>query len=669
MRRLALLANLLIVAATAALAQSVVSLPRAKDPLTLVDFSKPEGVSGWTGLKVSAAKLEDAPAMQFTFPKYVKGENEWPAVYITQGTGLAATDWSHYALVAFDVLADRENNGGVALELRPTAGQNGITVHFPVVSKQVNHLEVPLADLAKQLDLTHIEQIVLFTSRPPDAYTLTVANLRLLPGVKLPAATLDLAYPNYRGLLFPTVDRVTVDVQTQLGEYDLTPGQMTLQVKCSGGGKSVELKRALDRGTQAALSTATLPPGAVQASATVTGPKGEKLAATEWTLRKLSPAEAKALTVYVDENNNTIVDGKPFFPLGWYGGHTMSQMLEIADSPFNCVLDYGTNSLSKAEMLKYLDAVQAHGLKQIYCLNDVYPAARYFDKKTWEGISGNQNIADAVVKAYRDHPALLAWYLNDELPRTMAPELTEYYQKIRDGDANHPCYIVIASMPEVKYFPQTTDIMGVDPYPIPRTAVTMVSEYTDDAVAAVKGHRPVWIVPQAFAWYQYEPEGSSRGRMPTEADLKTGRAPTYEEERCMTYLALVHGAKGLVYYCYYDLRLLPQYQEMWGWMKQIGAEVKELTPLWLSAQKAGQAHFEPATAPIQSLLKRANGREYLVAVNTGETPCEVTFDLRHKLPQEVKVLFENALAKPVGQKLTVSFKPLEVHVYDLGEVK
>lgn len=668
MRNTLLMATLLVAVAGVTLAQSVVSLPRAKEPLPLVDFSKPEGVSGWSGLKVSPVKLEGAPAMQFTFPKYVKGENEWPAVYLTQGKGLEATDWSHYALVAFDVQADRENNSGITLELRPVAGQNGITAHFPIVGKQVNHLDLPLEGLAKELKLDHIEEIVLFVSHPPDEYTVTLANFRLLPGTKAPAVTLDLAYPNYRSLIFPAADRITVDAQMQLAEYDLKPEQLTLAIKCTGGGKAVEVTRSLQRGTRVTLPTSALPAGAAQASATVSGSKGEILAKAEWTLRKLTAAEAKSLTVYIDENNNTIADGKPFFPLGWYGNHTMSQMLEIADSPFNCVLDYGTDSVPKAEMLKYLDAVQAHGLKQIYCMNDVYPAAKYYDGKTWEGISGNQNIADAVVKSYRNHPAILAWYLNDELPRSMAPELTGYYRKVRDGDPNHPCYIVLCTMPELGYFPQTTDIMGVDPYPIPRTSVTMVSDWTDDAVASVHGHKPVWIVPQAFAWYQYNPEGSNRGRVPTEAELKTGRAPTYEEERCMTYLALVHGAKGLIYYCYYDLRVLPQYQEMWGWMKKIGAEVKQLTPLWLSAEPTSRARFEPATAPVQSLVKRARGHEYLVAVNTGSTPCDVTFDLRHELPAEVKVLFENATAKTVGQKLTASFKPLEVHVYDLGEV-
>ncbi len=57
----------------------------------------------------------------------------------------------------------------------------------------------------------------------------------------------------------------------------------------------------------------------------------------------------------------------------------------------------------------------------------------------------------------------------------------------------------------------------------------------------------------------------------------------------MTYLALTHGAKGLIYWCYYNLRMLPQYQEMWNGMKKIGAEVRILEPALLSPEDIGPA--------------------------------------------------------------------------------
>jgi hypothetical protein len=183
---------------------------------------------------------------------------------------------------------------------------------------------------------------------------------------------------------------------------------------------------------------------------------------------------------------------------------------------------------------------------------------------------------------------------------------------------------------------------------------------------ATRDHMPTWLVPQAFAWYQHHPVGSDRARLPSEEDLRTGRAPTYEEGRCMTYLALVHGAKGLVYWCYYNLRMLPQYEEMWGWMKRIAAEVKELSPVLLSPDDLGAARLSPANDAIHTKLRRYEGREVLIAVNSGQDPCEVTFESKRKLPAQVKVMFEDQTLPASGRRLKLTFKPLEVHVLDLG---
>ena len=45
--------------------------------------------------------------------------------------------------------------------------------------------------------------------------------------------------------------------------------------------------------------------------------------------------------------------------------------------------------------------------------------------------------------------------------------------------------------------------MAVDPYPIPKNPVTQVSDQAEVAKSGVAFHKPVWVVPQAFGWYQY----------------------------------------------------------------------------------------------------------------------------------------------------------------------
>jgi hypothetical protein len=647
-----------------------VKLPRAKESLLLCDLGSDAAVAGWTGLPCEGTEVDGKPAMQFTFPKWEAGGNEWPAVYLShdEGAGFAATNWSHYGALVLDAWTDGGTTGDLAVELRDTLAQNGYSLHFPIEPGRANRIEVSLPDVSTQVNIEHIQQIVLYTTKPKETYTVTVAALRLEPGEKPPLVEFDLVYPNYRGLVFPEARRARVTAVLQPEEYGVKPADLTLELSCRGQGKATLARQRL-RGTQAAIDAPVrpLPAGALTLTATLKGADGAAVATREWPLRKLTPDEVGKLSVYIDEHNNAIVDGKPFFPLGFYGSGSASQAAEIADSPFNCLLDYGTNRKPKAEMLAYLDMLDEKGLKLVYCLNDVYPTATYYEGQSWEGVEGNEAIAEAVVKAYRDHPALLAWYLNDERPKSMAPAMREYYERIRHADPNHPCYIVLCNMAELSYFVDTTDVMGVDPYPIPQSPATRVSDWMEWANAATRGHMPTWLVPQAFAWYQHHPAGSDRARIPTEEDLRTGRAPTYEEARCMTYLALAHGAKGLIYWCYYNMRVLPQYEEMWGWMKRIGEEVKTLSPVLLSPEDLGPVASDPSPITIHTKLKRCTGRLYLIAVNAASEPCEVTFELARKLPREVGVMFEGRAVSAQGRRLTDQFKPLEVHVYDLGE--
>jgi hypothetical protein len=177
---------------------------------------------------------------------------------------------------------------------------------------------------------------------------------------------------------------------------------------------------------------------------------------------------------------------------------------------------------------------------------------------------------------------------------------------------------------------------------------------------------PFWMVLQAFGLYQYNSPDPNRGHTPTEAELKTGRAPTYEETRCMTYLALAHGANGLIYYCYYDMRVLPQYATMWGWMKKIGAEVKSLSPVLLSPEDLGEVKYTSAAAKIHTKLKISDGRYYLIAVNSSEDPAKVSFDTGRGISSQANVLFEGRGFSVTGGKFSDDFKPFEAHIYDLG---
>lgn len=646
---------------------------RPKQALLIADFETDESVSKWIGIaceRTGERASQGRFGMRFDIPKWREGEEPRPGAQLLyrNGEGFPLRDWSGYKSVIIDGWVSGDKPGKLGLKLRDSRGQNSWTTHITVEPGKLNHAELSLEDAATDMHIHDVQEIVLYALRAPNAFTLTVDNLRLLPRDKPPLATFDLQYPNYRGLIFPEGGDLEVALNLEPHEHGLRPERLALRLSLSDGSAETTVIHPVRAGRESLrISPMDLPYGPATLTASLYRKQdGKTLREESWPLQKVSPDGAERMAVYIDRSNNTVVDGEPFFPVGWYGSANEEHLAQVAESPFNCYLAYGTNRVPKERMLRFLDRVEEAGLKFVYCMNDVYPTAKYYEGKNWEGIEGNEAIAAAVVEAYRDHPAMLAWYLNDELPRSLAPKLEEYYERVKKGDPNHPSFIVLCNRKDFRYLQQTTDILGGDTYPIPGDPVEFVSEMADRANEAVHGAKPVWMIPQAFAWYQYNSKNRDRSHTPTYDEFQAGRAPTREEARCMTYLALTHGAKGLIYYCYYDMRVLPNYRPMWEWMKAIGQEVKSLSPVLLSPDDLGRVAFSPATASIHTKLKKWNGRLYLLAVNSDRRASRVTFDLKRGSRSSVKVMFEDRHTATDDSRLTDDFQPLEVHVYDLG---
>lgn len=651
-----------------------VKMPRAKAPLLLFGFEGPDGLKPWIegGFKLSTTDKhfsEGKQAMTFVVQKTNSDGIDYPmaTIHWDNGKGYSTKDWSHYGKIAFDVWVEGDKPQDLSIVVANKPGQvNGVSERFTIQPGKKNTIE--LSDAMGTIDRTDIEEFIFFAGLShPTSYTVTIDNVRLLPGDKSPLADFDLVYPNYRETILPDGKSLKASVTVNCDDYGLNPKDLSVSLTAVAGKKTVSRTMKV-RGeiVDISIPVKKLPAGEVKLTGVLKSKSENKVLATQtWTLKKVTRSEASAVKSYVDSHNNLIVDGKPFFPLGFYMNMTKSHLDEVADSPFNCVLSYGMDQQPKADLLKYMDRAQEKGLKIIYCMNDLYPTATYVD--SWEGVKGNEAIAKSVVQSYKDHPAVIAWYLMDELPKSLLPSLQGYYDRVRADDPNHPCYIVLYNMADLKYFAKATDVLGSDPYPIPSNAVTQVSEETDTTVAAGNGHRAVWQALQSFGWYQHNSPNPDRAHKPTAEELKAGRAPSYEETRNMTYLALTHGSKGILYWCYYDMRMLPQYPEMWGWMKSIGSEVKSLSPMLLSNDDFGKVRYTSSGLNIHTKLKKYNGELYLMAVNSDSTAGTATFDIGSELTGEAKVMFENRSVKTSGTQLTDTFKPLEVHVYNLGE--
>lgn len=310
--------------------------------------------------------------------------------------------------------------------------------------------------------------------------------------------------------------------------------------------------------------------------------------------------------VAFDVRNRLIVDGKPFFPLGLYWSDANPKeedVAEYAKSPFNCLLNY--RQLTSAVM----DAYDRHGLKVIYSIEGIYgPGLRFKSEKEISDWTRKE------VERHRRHPALLAWYTNDERGNTYVPQLERRYRLVRELDPSHPVYAVLYQLPIVRYYMDTCDAIGTDPYPVgnpyshesAQDSMHICSEWADASMRGSYRMRPVWQVPQVFDWGVYHKDKADKSRMPSSAELKN-----------MFWQAIVCGANGLVGYSYFDVKRMSwknPWRKTWSDVCEAAEDVRRFFPVLLSGDTPPAVSSSGKDVRVRTW--RDGEKVYVLAVNT-----------------------------------------------------
>ena len=338
--------------------------------------------------------------------------------------------------------------------------------------------------------------------------------------------------------------------------------------------------------------------------------------------------------VTFDRMGRTIVDGKPFFPLGMYWSVSKpyhpyqlpvidtNSILAFAKGPFNCVMPY------KQPTREQMDICQANGIKVIY------PS---YDRKT--------------IAAFKGHSALLAWYVNDERGIEHLPDLTRRYQAVKEGDPDHPAWMCVYQYAQMRDLVPTFDCMGVDPYPIPSGEISMVYDWASTAHGGAMGVRPLWQVPQAFDWASFRKDGK-------------GRMPTREEMRNMTWQGIAGGANGIIFYSYTYLMKSPTtpFEKGFADVCAVAQEVRDLFPVLLSDGKAPR--FKSSDLSLAVRTWRKGGKFYLLAVNRTREELKGTVTL-HEDFTNVKAIMGEGFTKADGRVLSFALKPIGVTLLEL----
>lgn len=337
-----------------------------------------------------------------------------------------------------------------------------------------------------------------------------------------------------------------------------------------------------------------------------------------------------------------------FFPIAIYGAE-IEGFEELKNYGFNTVQNYSTDS---SFIEKFISSAESHGLKALIRIPSI----------------DNRDRLDSFVGKMADSKGLLGWYLEDEPEgRGVSPSyLWRWGSYIHSIDRDHPTALVNIRANRVIDYEPAVDIVMVDPYPIPNMPITWISDSVNEARKAVFDEKPVWAVIQAFNWASYLNEYKIDG---------TGRYPTYEEMRAMSFLSIVHGAKGIFFFSYQDIlkdegnmesvrRVVSDLNMAIPFLfypvSQRNVSISAAPVFKFVGQGVNLAKFNP---PIHFSLREKENEVVLIAVNVTKKPVNIYLDGLPEGLEKIDNLFKKDEISIKNGHLQDSFEPYEVKFY------
>jgi hypothetical protein len=277
-----------------------------------------------------------------------------------------------------------------------------------------------------------------------------------------------------------------------------------------------------------------------------------------------------------DASGTLIINGKPTLLLGTY--HVDAKDLaRIRALGFNCTTGpiYGGNQTAlDAGQRTWLDEANR---QHIMVLQELSEYLRSPER--------NMEAMQRMASELRLHPATIAHYSVDEPSGYGLPVdlVSRQCKLLEECDPEHIAYTLEVPGAVLAYA-RCAQAVGTDPYPIGSgtpESLASVGRSIGDLVKAAAG-RPVWPALQAFR----SPPATGKNRY-----------PTIDEVRCMSYLALNHGAKSLLYYAWSDA--YPLNGQSWpSGMVFDAALMRDMPGLLAELKSTGLAYLLGKVTPV-----------------------------------------------------------------------
>ena len=289
---------------------------------------------------------------------------------------------------------------------------------------------------------------------------------------------------------------------------------------------------------------------------------------------------------------------------------------------------------------------------------------------------------------FREHQAIASWMHHDEPdnaqslgrgkgygPPVLPEKVVEDYRRMKAADPGRPVLLnlgqgvawdgwhgrgVRTNHPEdyPKYL-EGCDIASFDIYPAvhdhPDVAGKLwhVGRGVQRLVEWTGGRKPVWCCIETT-------HINNPDKLPTPAQI-----------RAEVWMAIVHGATGIIYFCHEfkprenEAGLLAHAENAEA-VKKINAQVRELAPVLNSPTVKDAARVESSdpAVPVVAMVKRHGGATYVFAVSMRETPTTASFAVSGMPANStVRVIGEARTLDADGGSFRDKFDGYGVHLY------
>ena len=352
--------------------------------------------------------------------------------------------------------------------------------------------------------------------------------------------------------------------------------------------------------------------------------------------------------VTIDEYGRMHVNGELFFPFGTSLFYVQQSDLALLNKThMNCICPAW---ILDKRLMDMIYTTQQGKIKVIYGINQMYKLDGRNCINLKDEEEDYKQFIDKI-NEFKDHPNLLGWYIDDEMNTCFNKYLRNRTNSIHQLDPNHPSFTVLCYPGESNALMNTTDVMGIDNYPIGAGIIRDIFYVNDITYKEVLKAKLYISAIQIFDWGFLQKYGG-------QPDYKSC-PPTLQEMKSMSWQGLVAGAKGILFYSLWEFieQDKSNVEERWKDVIKFTDEIWKYKDVILSIDKVDKIEYIN-NYNVSFRQWKYNKTNYIAIVNLERS--KESFKINLLKDYRVKKEFGLGNYKKKGSELIFNLEPIDV---------